>query len=90
MAKVWLPLLRAKLGENYRETSAAFIWASIARMYAARRGGMKEELFGYVPGGYARIIQHFAETCRACGSAMPAGQDSYEQLTLKQVRRSEN
>jgi len=25
--KIWLPLLRAKLGENYRETSAAFIWA---------------------------------------------------------------
>ena len=37
--KIWLPLLRAKLGENYRETSAAFIWATIARMYAARRRG---------------------------------------------------
>ncbi len=59
--RIWLPLLRAKLGDNYRETSAAFIWASIARMYAARRGGMKKELFGYVPRGYARIIQHFAE-----------------------------
>ena len=34
--KIWLPLLRAKLGDNYRKTSAAFIWATIARMYAAR------------------------------------------------------
>ena len=59
--KVWLPLLRAKLGENYRDTSAAFIWATIARMYAARRTGMKTELFGYVPGGYARIIQRFEQ-----------------------------
>ena len=37
--KMWLPLLRAKLGECWRETSAAFIWATIARMYAARRSG---------------------------------------------------
>src|SRR5439155_14607783 len=35
--KIWLPLLRAKLGENYRHASAAFIWAIIARMYAARK-----------------------------------------------------
>ena len=28
--KIWLPLLRAKLGENYTRTSAAFIWATIA------------------------------------------------------------
>jgi protoporphyrinogen oxidase len=57
--KIWLPLLRAKLGENYHKTSAAFIWASIARMYAARRTGAKTELFGYLPGGYARIVERF-------------------------------
>jgi protoporphyrinogen oxidase len=59
--KIWLPLLRAKLGENYEQTSAAFIWATIARMYAARRTGLKKEMFGYVPGGYARILQSFGE-----------------------------
>ena len=53
---VWLPLLRAKLGENYKKASAAFIWAIIARMYAARRAGMKKEMFGYVPGGYATVL----------------------------------
>lgn len=57
--RIWLPLLRAKLGENYRKASAAFIWAIIARMYAARRSGRKQEQFGYVPGGYARIIAAF-------------------------------
>lgn len=57
--KMWLPLLRAKLGENYQKTSAAFIWATIARMYAARRTGLKKEMFGYVPGGYHRILQHY-------------------------------
>lgn len=54
--KIWVPLLRAKLGENYTRISAAFIWATIARMYAARRSGMKKEMFGYVPGGYDRIL----------------------------------
>ncbi len=42
--------------DNYKKASAAFIWAIIARMYAARRSGMKKEMFGYVPGGYARIL----------------------------------
>lgn len=59
--KIWLPLLRAKLGDSYRDASAAFIWATIQRMYAARRSGMKKELFGYVRGGYARIVDRFAE-----------------------------
>lgn len=59
--KIWLPLLRAKLGENCEQASAAFIWAIIARMYAARRTGLKKELFGYVRGGYARVLGRFAE-----------------------------
>src|SRR5262249_48691021 len=63
--KIWLPLLRAKLGDNYRHASAAFIWAIIARMYAARRTGLKKEMFGFVPGGYAAILGRFAEVLAA-------------------------
>ncbi|OWK42955.1 NAD(P)/FAD-dependent oxidoreductase [Fimbriiglobus ruber] len=59
--KIWLPLLRAKLGDSYKIASAAFIWAIIARMYAARRSGLKKEMFGYVRGGYARILDRFAQ-----------------------------
>ncbi len=58
--KMWKPLLKAKLGEAHRETSAAFIWATIQRMYAARNSGLKREMFGYVRGGYARILKKFA------------------------------
>lgn len=65
--KIWLPLLRAKLGESYKEASAAFIWATIQRMYAARRSGMKKELFGYVRGGYGRILDRFAEVLTESG-----------------------
>jgi protoporphyrinogen oxidase len=57
--KIWLPLLRCKLGDNYEEASAAFIWATIRRMYAARRSGLKREMFGYVRGGYARVVDTF-------------------------------
>lgn len=57
---IWLPLLRAKLGDNYTKASAAFIWAIIARMYAARRTGLKREMFGYIAGGYARVLERFA------------------------------
>lgn len=65
--RIWLPLLRAKLGENYRKASAAFIWAIIARMYAARNTGLKKEMFGYVAGGYARILGRFVDALRESG-----------------------
>lgn len=58
--RFWLPLLRAKLGESWPESNAAFIWATIQRLYAARRSGLKKEMFGYVPGGYARVLARFA------------------------------
>ncbi|NVO20139.1 MAG: NAD(P)/FAD-dependent oxidoreductase [Bacteroidetes bacterium] len=59
--KIWLPLLKAKLGENYKNTSAAFIWSTIQRMYAARKSGLKKEMFGYVTGGYEVINERFAQ-----------------------------
>lgn len=65
--KMWLPLLKAKLGDAYRETSAAFIWATIQRMYSARKSGLKKEMFGYVRGGYANILQKFGEALRERG-----------------------
>jgi protoporphyrinogen oxidase len=65
--RMWLPLLRAKLGDNAELASAAFIWAIIARMYGARRTGMKRETFGYVEGGYAAILQRFDEQLGSLG-----------------------
>lgn len=59
--KIWKPLLKAKLGEAYQNVSAAFIWATIQRMYAARNSGLKKEMFGYVRGGYARVLERFGE-----------------------------
>lgn len=65
--KIWLPLLKAKLGDHYKNTSASFIWSTIQRMYAARRTGLKKEMFGYVSGGYERINRAFAEKLQTMG-----------------------
>jgi protoporphyrinogen oxidase len=65
--RIWLPLLKSKLGENYRIASAAFIWAIIARMYAARRSGLKREMFGYVDGGYALVLRKLQERLEELG-----------------------
>jgi protoporphyrinogen oxidase len=65
--KIWLPLLKAKLGDNYKMTSASFIWTTIQRMYAARRTGLKKEMFGYVSGGYDKINSAYEEKLRSLG-----------------------
>ena len=65
--KIWLPLLKAKLGDNYKSTSAAFIWSTIQRMYAARKSGLKKEMFGYVSGGYEKVNDRFAKHLEGIG-----------------------
>ncbi|HSJ70870.1 MAG TPA: NAD(P)/FAD-dependent oxidoreductase [Acidimicrobiia bacterium] len=65
--RFWLPLLRSKLGDRYDEVSAAFIWAIIHRLYAARRAGMKQDLFGYMPGGYSGILTRLESRAVALG-----------------------
>ena len=51
--------------------NAAFIWATIQRLYAARRTGLKKEMFGYVPGGYARDPRPVRRRCCATGRRDP-------------------
>jgi protoporphyrinogen oxidase len=63
----WKPLLRAKLGSRHDQASAAFIWAIIQRLYAARRAGMKQDLFGYLPGGYTRILERLEQMLTELG-----------------------
>ncbi len=70
---MWLPLLKSKLGDNYRDTSAAFIWATINRMYAARRSGLKKEMFGYVRGGYATFNDALGRALDAAGVRLQTG-----------------
>lgn len=70
---LWRPLLRSKLGANYDQISAAYIWAVIRRFYGARRGAAQTEHFGYMPGGYARILATFSERLAAAGVQIKTG-----------------
>ncbi|QDV24722.1 hypothetical protein Q31a_30430 [Aureliella helgolandensis] len=62
--RIWKPLLKAKLGDAWERTNAAFIWATIQRMYAARNGGQKQEKFGYVSGGYQTFLNAMVDKLR--------------------------
>ncbi|MFN8390982.1 MAG: NAD(P)/FAD-dependent oxidoreductase [Bdellovibrionota bacterium] len=66
--RLWIPLLKAKLGRNYELASAAFLWAVISRLYAARRTGLKKEMFGYVEGGYRTILERLEATLTDFGA----------------------
>lgn len=60
--KMWAPLLKAKLGACHREASAAFIWATIRRLYSTRdRTPGQKECLGYVRGGYRTAISRMIE-----------------------------
>ncbi|GEM_PF-46262 len=72
--RIWLPLLRSKLGDHAEQASAAFIWAIIARLYAARRSGLKREMFGYVDGGYDAVLARLRARVQTRGVALRCGQ----------------
>ena len=76
--RLWEPLLRAKLGENHHKASAAFIWASIRRLYLARKGTGKVEELGFVQGGYGTILDALQKRLSDAG---------VEVLTGTQVRK---
>ncbi len=80
--KIWLPLLKAKLGDNMKDTSASFIWATIQRMYAARRSGLKKEMFGYAPGGYRTVLKALKDCLSSNGVKVITGHQLSE-LTTK-------
>ena len=72
--RLWRPLLRAKLGESWRESSAAFLWATIRRLHGARGNGVGREQLGWVPGGYARILEHFERKLLDTGVTLRVGE----------------
>jgi protoporphyrinogen oxidase len=65
--QIWDPLLRSKLGSAREHTSAAFIWATIRRLYGAREGNSKVERMGHVHGGYRRILERERQMLDAAG-----------------------
>ena len=59
--KLWLPLLRSKLGDNATRVTAAYICGVMKRFYGARGGASRSETFGYLEGGYQRVVETLLE-----------------------------
>jgi protoporphyrinogen oxidase len=55
--QIWEPLLKCKLGLCCEEASAAFIWATIARLHSTRQKTSGRESLGYVRGGYRTVFE---------------------------------
>src|SRR5579864_2646866 len=64
--KMWGPLLKCKLGGCREQASAAFIWATITRLYSTRqKNSSQQECLGYVQGGYRVVFQRLIEMVKA-------------------------
>lgn len=69
----WRPLLKAKFGGLHEEVAAVFIWATIKRLFGARRGLANREKLGYVRGGYRTILDCLERAIRERGGAVHRG-----------------
>ncbi len=71
LQKFWMPLLLAKLGENYKRVSAVFIWTYIRRLFSARDPSIGKEQLGHVQGGYKTVFNRLEDLiCSAGGSLL--------------------
>jgi protoporphyrinogen oxidase len=82
--KMWDPLLGSKLGTAKNQVSAAFIWATIKRLYGTRHSSTKKEMMGCVRGGYHSILQHVQDHLKKNGATILLNR------TVKKIEENEN
>jgi protoporphyrinogen oxidase len=72
--KMWSPLLKCKLGACREEASAAFIWATIFRLYSTRdKNASQKERMGYVRGGYRTVFTRMISEIERMGGSIQTG-----------------
>jgi protoporphyrinogen oxidase len=72
--KMWGPLLKCKLGACREQASAAFIWATITRLYSTRdKNGSQQERLGYIRGGYRTVFNRMVEAVQQMGGRIVTG-----------------
>lgn len=80
--QMWGPLLKCKLGACREEASAAFIWATITRLYSTRdKNSSKKERLGYVRGGYRTVVNRLIDQIQAMGGNIVTGLAASELTT---------
>src|SRR5215813_10217144 len=83
--KMWAPLLKCKLGASREEASAAFIWATIFRLYSTRdHDTSQKEKLGYVSGGYHTVITRLIREIERMGGTILTG------VPVEEIRAAEN
>ncbi len=71
---MWAPLLKCKLGDARHEASAAFIWATIFRLYSTReKDASQKEKLGYVKGGYRVVFDRLISEIQRMGGTIQCG-----------------
>ncbi len=70
---LWMPLLRAKLGEQAEAASGRFIRSTFRRLLTARLKGGDGDLFGWVEGGYHAVLGAVADNLRSLGVEVRTG-----------------
>jgi protoporphyrinogen oxidase len=79
--KMWGPLLKCKLGACRDEASAAFIWATIARLYSTReKNANRKERLGYVRGGYRTVVGRLLKGIECMGGKVMTGTPVHQVL----------
>ncbi len=71
--RIWRPLLRAKLGAAAEAVAASFVVATIRRLQGARGARVRPDRYGFVAGGYGRIVPALAADLAARGVELRAG-----------------
>ena len=71
--KVWEPLLLAKLGPDYEQFAATFIWAYTKRMLGARKAKGRSEKLGFVRGRYGHVFSAFRKEIERLGGELCTG-----------------
>ncbi len=72
--EIWDPLLRCKLGELRESASAAFLHATLRRLYSTReKGAEKKEKLGFVKGGYKVVLSRLLERIERLGGEIRYG-----------------
>jgi protoporphyrinogen oxidase len=65
--KIWMPLVRSKLGDAAPRTSAAFLRATIGRLQSSRRGPSGRERLAMLRGGVHSLIAAAEKHSQAAG-----------------------
>jgi protoporphyrinogen oxidase len=64
---IYKPMLKVKFGDNYKKIPAVWLWERIASRLKSRKGGGKDEIFGYVKGSFQRVNEKIVDSIKEKG-----------------------